>query len=104
VEEHSLQSLILKTDNKEDGFLVVSEVYYPAGWSVYLEDDSMLKMFAANELIRGIPVPAGEHTLRFVYEPPAVRAGFRITLASILILFGLGAILVYRSRKSSEQE
>jgi len=104
VEEHSLQSLQLKTDNNEDGFLIVSEVYYPAGWSIYMDDDTRLEMFAANELIRGIPVPAGQHTLKFVYEPPAVRAGFRITLLSTLIILGLGAFLFYRSRQYPEQE
>ena len=104
VEEHSLQSLQLKIENNEDGFLMVSEVYYPAGWSIYLDAESKLEMFAANELIRGIPVPAGEHTLRFVYEPPAVRAGFRITLLSALIILGLAAFLMYRSRKYPEQE
>ncbi|NQV41130.1 MAG: hypothetical protein HQ506_02145 [Candidatus Marinimicrobia bacterium] len=104
VEEHSLQSLQLKTDNSADGFLIVSEVYYPAGWSIYMDDDSKLEMFASNELIRGIPVPAGQHTLKFVYEAPAVRAGFRITLLSALILLGLGGFLFVRSRKTSEQE
>ncbi|MBT4362147.1 MAG: hypothetical protein HOD11_14395 [Candidatus Marinimicrobia bacterium] len=104
VEEHSLQSLQLKTDNNEDGFLIVSEVYYAAGWSIYMEDDTKLEMFASNELIRGIPVPAGQHTLKFVYEPPAVRAGFRITLLSALIILGLGAFLFYRSRQHTEQE
>ncbi len=104
VEEHSLQSLQLKTDNNEDGFLIVSEVFYPAGWSIYMDDDTRLEMFAANELIRGIPVPAGQHILRFVYEPPAVRAGFRITLLSALIILGLGAFLFYRSRQYPEQE
>jgi hypothetical protein len=104
VEEHSLQSLQLNANNSEDGFLIVSEVYYPAGWSVYMDDDTQLEMFASNELIRGIPVPAGQHRLKFVYEPPAVRAGFRITLLSALIILGLGAFLFYRSRQYSEQE
>ncbi len=102
VAEQSLQSLQLKTDNNEDGFLIVSEVYYPAGWTVYMDDDSKLEMFASNELIRGIPVPGGQHTLKFVYEPPAVRAGFRITLWSVIIILGLGAFLIYRSRKYPE--
>ncbi len=104
VESRSLQELTLNTENESDGFLMVSEVFYPAGWSIYMDDDFKLEMFAANELIRGIPVPAGEHTLRFVYEPAAVKAGFRITLLSALVLLGLGAFLIYRSRKYSEQE
>ena len=103
VQDHSLQSLILSTDNDQDGFLLVSEVYYPAGWSIYMDGETKLKMFAANELIRGIPVPAGQHTLEFVYEPGSVRAGFRITLLSVLILLGLSGFLIYKSRKQSEQ-
>jgi len=104
VEERSLQSLILSTDNATDGFLLVSEVYYPAGWSIYMDDETELEMFAANELIRGIPVPAGQHTLKFVYDPASVKAGFRITLLSALILLGLIGFLVYRSRKPTGQE
>ena len=104
VEKHSLQSLELSTDNDQDGFLLVSEVFYPAGWSIYMDGETKLEMFATNELIRGIPVPAGQHTLKFVYEPGSVIAGFRITLLSFLILLGLGGLLIYRSRKSTEQE
>ncbi len=104
VVDHSLQSLTLTTRNASDGFLLVSEVYYPAGWSVYMDDDTKLETFATNELIRGIPVPAGEHTLTFVYEPAAVRAGFRLTILSALILLGLGGFLIFRSRKRSEQD
>lgn len=104
VEEKSLQSLVLKTENSQDGFLIVSEVYYPAGWSIYMDDDSRLEMFEANELIRGIPVPAGEHTLRFVYEPSSVRIGFRLTLLSVFIVLGLGAFLIIQNRKRTGSE
>jgi hypothetical protein len=69
-----------------------------------MDGETKLEMFATNELIRGIPVPAGQHTLKFVYEPGSVIAGFRITLLSFLILLGLGGLLIYRSRKSTEQE
>lgn len=104
VEEHSLQSLVLSTDNDQDGFLLVSEVFYPAGWSIYMDGETQLEMFATNELIRGIPVPAGQHTLKFVYEPESVIAGFRITVLSFLILMGLCGLIIYRSRKYTEQE
>jgi len=102
VEEKSLQSLILKTDNPGNGFLIVSEVYYPAGWSVYMDGEEKLEMYEANELIRGIPVPAGQHTLTFVYEPSSVRTGFRLTLLSALIVLGLAAFLIFQNRKNTE--
>lgn len=99
VVDRSLQSLTLRTENAQEGFLVVSEVFYPEGWSVYLEDGTELEVYATNELIRGIPVPAGNHLLTFIYEPDAVRTGFRITLFSALIILGLGIFLIIKSRK-----
>ncbi len=98
--EQSIHSLKLKTQNNSDGFLVVSEVYYPAGWSVYLDGDTKLKTYATNELIRGVQIPAGEHEVEFVYEPPAVIAGFRITLLSVLLVLALGGFIFYQRKKA----
>ncbi len=104
VTENSLQSLTLTTENEGTGFLVVSEVHYPAGWSAYLDGETKLEMYATNELIRGLIVPAGKHKINFVYEPPAVKAGFRITLISSLILLGLGVLLFIQNRKTAERD
>ncbi|NQV29793.1 MAG: hypothetical protein HQ508_02800 [Candidatus Marinimicrobia bacterium] len=101
--ERSLQHLILGTENAGSGFLVLSEVFYPAGWSAYLDGDTKLEMYATNELIRGFQIPAGNHKIELIYEPSAVKAGFRLTLLSILILSGLGGLYFYNSRKSTKK-
>lgn len=102
VEERSLQHMELRTENADPGFLIVSEVYYPAGWSAYLDGDTKLKMFASNELIVGFQIPAGDHNIEFVYEPSSVKIGFRVTLLSILILLGIGGFLIYRNRQLTQ--
>jgi len=104
VKDRSLQDMVLTTSNEMEGFLVVSEVYYPGGWKVFLDDESELEVFQTNELIRGVLVPAGEHELHFVYAPEAVTTGFRITLLSVLILLGLGGFIIYRSKKGSTSD
>ena len=99
----SIHSLKLATQNEGEGFLVVSDVYYPAGWSVYLDGETRLHTYATNELIRGIVVPAGQHEIEFVYEPSAVRTGFMITLMSLFLVIGLGAFLIYKSKMSPSE-
>jgi len=98
VKDQSLQSLTLETENQGEGFLVVSEVYYPGGWQAILDDQETLKVYQTNELIRGLVIPAGQHEIRFVYAPPAVKTGFRLTLLSVVIIIGLIAWLIYRRR------
>lgn len=104
VKDRSLQALTLATDNDEDGFLVVSEVYYSGGWKAYLDGETELEVYQTNELIRGLQIPAGKHEINFVYAPAAVTAGFRITLLSILILIGLVGFIIYQKKTASVRD
>ncbi len=103
VVDRSLQSMTIETENQGAGFLVVSEVYYPGGWSAYLDDTTLLEVYQTNELIRGLPIPAGKHTVKFVFEPAAVKLGLRLTILSMLIVMGIAAFLIYRSRMAASQ-
>ncbi len=104
VKDRSLQSLTLKTHNDSDGFLVVSEVFYPGGWKAYLDGETEIQVFLTNELIRGLVIPAGDHEVHFVYAPNAVRMGFIVTLLSVLVVLGLGAFLIYQRKTTANSE
>lgn len=67
-------------------FAVFSEVYYPKGWNVYL-DGKKANYCNVNYILRGMSVPSGKHTIRFVFEPESVKKGTNIMfMASILVL------------------
>ncbi|MBL7749432.1 MAG: YfhO family protein, partial [Chitinophagaceae bacterium] len=71
-------------------FAVFSEVYYPKGWNAYL-DGKKTDYYNVNYILRGMPLPAGKHSIKFVFEPASVKQGRSIMfIASILI----GLILV----------
>jgi len=66
-------------------FAVFSEIYYPKGWNAYV-DGKKTDYLNVNYLLRGMAVPAGKHTVKFVFEPESVEKGRSIMfIASILI-------------------
>jgi hypothetical protein len=81
---------------------VASEVYYPAGWTAYL-DGTEVPIHRVNYLLRGVHVPEGEHTLVMRFEPAADRYGTWISAASTLFVYGGIAAIVgraYRRRRA----
>lgn len=67
-------------------FAVFSEIYYPLGWNAYL-DGKKTEYCKTNYILRGMSVPAGKHTIKFVFDPASVKSGNSISfIASILIL------------------
>ncbi len=85
-------------------FAVFSEIYYPKGWNAYV-DGKKTDYLNVNYLLRGIAVPAGKHTIKFVFEPESVAKGRSIMfIASILIALILvgGLFMAWKeSRKAS---
>jgi hypothetical protein len=85
-------------------FAVFSEIYYPAGWNAYI-DGKKTDYYKVNYLLRGMPVPAGDHKITFRFEPASYKQAYQMSLWSgiILYVFLLVAILAgvreWRSRK-----
>jgi hypothetical protein len=79
--------------------LVLSEVAYP-GWRVYVDEEAR-PLQVAYEVLRGVEIGAGRHTVRFVYEPASMESGRRITFgAGIILAIALALSLVRRRRMS----
>ena len=85
--------------------MVFSEVYYPVGWTLKVEDTGEeLPIELEGTLLRAAKVPAGEHTLVMRFDPPSYRRGEAISRATsiLLILAVLGALGIQFARKRDE--
>jgi hypothetical protein len=83
-------------------FAVFSEVYYPYGWNAYI-DGKKVGYCKTDYVLRGLSIPAGQHAVKFIFEPSSYKKGVKIAYASsflILILF-LGGLFMewWTSRK-----
>ncbi len=96
--------LVYKSNNNNEGFAVFAEAYYENGWQATI-DGNPAQIFPVNYMLRGIKVPAGEHTITFVFDPQVVKTGSTITLASsvLLALLILGGIF-YSWKESKKEE
>ena len=84
------------TESSAPQFAVFSEVYYTYGWTAYI-DGKEANYVKANYVLRGLSIPAGKHTVKFVFDPPTYRRGVKISyIGSFLIaLFVLGGLFMH---------
>ncbi|RIA09852.1 hypothetical protein OE09_1698 [Flavobacteriaceae bacterium MAR_2010_72] len=74
-----------QSTNANDGFAVFSEMYYGNGW-VSLIDGEAAPHYRVDYALRGMKIPAGEHTIEFKFDPQVIKTGSRISLASSVVL------------------
>ena len=93
-----------KTTSEQDGIVVFSEIYYPFGWHAYI-DGNPTEIFRVNYTLRALNVPAGEHNIRFVFDPENLKNGDRIALTCVIIIFlttlGYASYKLYRVIKKA---
>lgn len=95
VTNYNAKAIELQTSTSEENFLVLSEIYYPAGWEATI-DGEPTEIFKTNFVLRGLQVPAGDHTIRMTFEPASNIWGLRIAWFGhvILLICGMGALAV----------
>ena len=93
VESYKPYNMTYKTSNLEVSFLVFSEIFYPKGWKVYINNKPS-KFIRVNYVLRGLEVPAGENTIKIKFEPSSYVYGNLITKFSSLILILLIPLLL----------
>ena len=65
------QEVIVRTISDRDAILILSDTYFP-GWQAEV-DGVETTIFPANLNQRAVIVPQGNHSIRFVYQPFALR-------------------------------
>ncbi|HTY01717.1 MAG TPA: YfhO family protein [Bacteroidota bacterium] len=93
VTEHTSRNIVIRATTAKPALLVVSEVYYPAGWKAYV-DGKETEIYRTNSVLRSVVVPSGTHTVTMTFDPPMYRAGWMISntawvFTALCIIVGL---------------
>ena len=102
LEMHSPHEIKWTVETNAPRLLVISEIYYPAGWKAML-NGTEVPIHRVNYLLRGVSIPEGSHELVMVFSPQSYKIGHQLTLFSTLLVYGgivllLGLSFVRRKR------
>lgn len=81
---YSPNEIHVKVYMDNPGFLVLSENYYP-GWRA-IDNDKETNIYRADYTLRSVYLDAGQHEIKFVYDPLSFKVGLWITIITALLL------------------
>jgi hypothetical protein len=101
VTKYESRDIVVKAQTRTPALLVLSEVYYPAGWKAFI-DGTETEIYKTNAILRSVIVPAGNHTVEFTFDPPMYNLGWTLSNAA-WVLCGVcvvaGGAIEWRRRK-----
>lgn len=101
--EYDLQRLRFESQSATHGLAVFSDIYYP-GWVVTI-DGQEAPLMRANYILRAVEIPAGQHSIEFVFKPDAYVTGNKVTTAtSWLVLLVLVGSIGWSFRTNSAKD
>jgi hypothetical protein len=89
--------IVLQAKAAGDSVLLLND-RFGADWNVYV-DGQLRKLLRCNFIMRGVEVPAGQHTIEFKFEPP-IRSLY-VSLAALVVGILLAAYLLVPVKKPS---
>ena len=88
--------LTIETDAAAPGLLIVSEIYV-SGWRATV-DGVETAVVPTHHALRGVPLPAGQHTVELRYEPLSLRVGVGITALTAVAMLAVFAAPAWTQR------
>lgn len=94
--------LIYKYSAQAEKLAVFSEIYYPAGWKCFIDGNESTH-FRVDYILRAMVLPAGNHEVKFSFEPASYITGNKISLASsVILILAIAGYIAMAFRKKGE--
>lgn len=87
-----------KSQSKTPQLAVFSEIYYPHGWKMFI-DEKEVPYIKADYLLRAVQVPAGNHSIKIIFEPQVIETGKWISMICFAIFVILSAFGIFWMNK-----
>jgi hypothetical protein len=92
ITSYHAHEIVLETFSDRTALLVLSEIYYPPGWTAYV-DGKEAEIYKTNYVLRSVVVPAGKHMVEFKYYSATYALGLTVSsvgwgIVAVLIVIG----------------
>ncbi len=80
---------------------VISEIYYPPGWNIYVDDQLVKHIYKTDHAIQSIILPQGEHQVDVRFAPDSYYQYIKLSYASAGLLYFiiiLSLIMTYKDK------
>jgi hypothetical protein len=88
--------VLLRAEALRPAILVLAENHYP-GWQARVDGEDV-PVLRVNHTLLGIAVDRGEHSVEFVFRPPALYRGLWISVGSLLVVMAAAAWGLWAAR------
>ena len=92
-----------QSSSKSDGYAVFSEIYYDAGWKVYI-DEKESTITPTNYVLRGVEIPAGNHHIIFEFKPASYYSSTKLSIISSAFIWLLIIGAIFQTVRSMKAE
>ncbi len=76
-----------KVFTDKQSLFVISELYYPPGWHILIDNEPVSKIYKTDHAIQSIIVPAGEHKIEVNFEPESYDRNIQYATGSLSLIF-----------------
>jgi hypothetical protein len=95
---HEPARVEVQVESNQPAFLVLTDNYH-ADW-VARVDETPTPIVRAYHTFRAVPIPAGNHTVTFTFEPSSLRTGLLVSLVAAAVLALVGVVVTLRARRT----
>ena len=96
----------IEVETDTQTLLVLSEMYYPAGWRAFIDGEET-EIYKTNHALRSIVVSEGSHKIEFRFQPRTYLASLWIMGSSTILVYlilGISLIYEFRYKRIGEKE
>lgn len=100
ITEYGNHIIEITADIRKPSLMVLSEIYYPAGWKAYI-DGHETEIYKTDYLLRSVFLRPGKHTIVFKFRPRMFYTGLTISIITFMLL-SAGIIISWRAGRKKK--